>query len=66
MGQFPISAFIIPLCIVSVNGWFTVDAACLLLNGGATIMTMLLVGAVFRDGILIEHPAKREEVPMAA
>ena len=36
------------------------------LNGGATIMTMLLAGAVFRDGILIEHPAKREEVPMAA
>lgn len=36
------------------------------LNGGATIMTLLLAGARFRDGILIEHPAKREEVPMAA
>ena len=36
------------------------------LNGGATIMTLLLAGAVFRDGVLVEHPAKREEVPMAA
>ena len=36
------------------------------LNGGATIMTLLLTGAKFRDGILVEHPAKREEVPMAA
>ena len=36
------------------------------LNGGATIMTLLLAGAVFRDGVLVEHPVKREEVPMAA
>jgi transposase-like protein len=36
------------------------------LNGGATIMTLLLAGARFRDGLLVEHPAKREEVPMAA
>jgi transposase-like protein len=36
------------------------------LNGGATIMTLLLAGARFRDGILVEHPARREEVPMAA
>jgi putative transposase len=38
------------------------------LNGGATIMTLLLAGARFRDGILIEHPARRqpEEAPMAA
>lgn len=38
------------------------------LNGGATIMTLLLAGARFRDGVLIEHPARRqpEEVPMAA
>ncbi|CAN5487727.1 IS256 family transposase [soil metagenome] len=36
------------------------------LNGGATIMTLLLAGAVFRDGVLIEHPARRAEVPMAA
>jgi putative transposase len=37
------------------------------LNGGATIMTLLLAGAVFRDGVLAEHLARREtEVPMAA
>jgi putative transposase len=37
------------------------------LNGGATLMTLLLDGARFRDGILVEHPARREEeVPMAA
>jgi transposase-like protein len=36
------------------------------LNGGATIMTLLLAGAKFRDGVLVEHPAKREEVPVAA
>ena len=36
------------------------------LNGGATIMTLLLAGAVFRDGVLVEHLVKREEVPMAA
>jgi len=36
------------------------------LNGGATLMTLLLSGARFRDGILVEHPARREEVPMAA
>jgi putative transposase len=36
------------------------------LNGGATLMTLLLTGARFRDGILVEHPARREEVPMAA
>jgi transposase-like protein len=36
------------------------------LNGGATIMTLLLAGARFRDGILVEHPARREEVSMAA
>jgi transposase-like protein len=36
------------------------------LNGGATVMTLLLAGARFRDGILIEHPARREGVPMAA
>ena len=36
------------------------------LNGGATIMTLLLAGARFRDGVLIEHTARREEVPMAA
>jgi transposase-like protein len=37
------------------------------LNGGATIMTLLLAGARFRDGVLVEHPARRqEEVPMAA
>jgi transposase-like protein len=36
------------------------------LNGGATIMTLLLAGARFRDGVLIEHPGKREEVPVAA
>jgi putative transposase len=36
------------------------------LNGGATIMTLLLAGARFRDGVLIEHPARREEVTMAA
>jgi hypothetical protein len=35
-------------------------------NGGATIMTLLLAGARFRDGVLVEHPAKREEVSMAA
>jgi transposase-like protein len=36
------------------------------LNGGATVMTLLLTGARFRDGILVEHPARREGVPMAA
>ena len=40
------------------------------LNGGATIMTLLLTGARFRDGILVEHPSRprvdAEEVPMAA
>lgn len=37
------------------------------LNGGATLMTLLLTGARFRDGRLVEHPAKQEqEVPMAA
>lgn len=36
------------------------------LNGGATVMTLLLTGARFRDGILVEHPARREEVAMAA
>ena len=37
------------------------------LNGGATLMTLLLSGARFRDGILVEHPARREtEMPMAA
>jgi len=36
------------------------------LNGGATIITLLLAGAVFRDGVLVEHPAKAEEVPIAA
>jgi putative transposase len=36
------------------------------LNGGATIMTLLLAGARFRDGVLVEHAARREEVPMAA
>ena len=36
------------------------------LNGGATIMTLLLTGARFRDGVLVEHPARRAEVPMAA
>jgi transposase-like protein len=36
------------------------------LNGGATLMTLLLSGARFRDGVLVEHPARREEVPMAA
>jgi transposase-like protein len=36
------------------------------LNGGATIMTLLLAGARFRDGVLVEHPARREEVPVAA
>jgi transposase-like protein len=36
------------------------------LEGGATIMALLAEGARFRDGILVEHPAKREEVPMAA
>lgn len=37
------------------------------LNGGATLMTLLLTGARFRDGVLVEHPARREtEVPMAA
>jgi hypothetical protein len=35
-------------------------------NGGATIMTLLLAGARFRDGVLVEHPLPREEVPMAA
>lgn len=37
------------------------------LNGGATLMTLLLTGAKFQDGILVEHPARRQpEVPMAA
>lgn len=37
------------------------------LNGGATLMTLLLTGARFRDGILVEHPARHAtEVPMAA
>ncbi len=36
------------------------------LNGGATLMTLLLTGARFRDGILVEHPARQAEVPMAA
>ena len=36
------------------------------LDGGATIMTLLLAGARFRDGVLVEHPARRAEVPMAA
>jgi transposase-like protein len=37
------------------------------LNGGATLMTLLLTGARFRDGVLVEHPARRAaEVPMAA
>lgn len=38
------------------------------LDGGATIMTLLLAGARFRDGVLVEHPARHpdEEVPMAA
>ena len=36
------------------------------LNGGATIMTLLLAGARFRDGVLVEHPARLQEVPMAA
>jgi putative transposase len=36
------------------------------LNGGATIMTLLLAGARFRDGVLVEHPARRKEAPMAA
>jgi transposase-like protein len=36
------------------------------LNGGATVMTLLLTGARFRDGILVEHPVRREGVPMAA
>jgi len=30
-------------------------------------MTLLLTGARFRDGVLVEHPARRAaEVPMAA
>ncbi len=36
------------------------------LNGGATLMALLLTGARFRDGILVEHRARGEEVPMAA
>jgi putative transposase len=37
------------------------------LNGGATLMTLLLTGARFQDGILVEHPARRvTEVPIAA
>jgi putative transposase len=39
---------------------------CRTLNGGATIMTLLLAEARFRDEILVEHATKREEVPMAA
>jgi transposase-like protein len=30
------------------------------LNGGATLMTLLLTGARFRDGVLVEHPARKE------
>jgi transposase-like protein len=37
------------------------------LNGGATLMTLLLTGARFEDGVLVEHPILRQpEVPMAA
>jgi transposase-like protein len=37
------------------------------LNGGATLMTLLLTGARFRDGVLVEHAILRQpEVPMAA
>ena len=37
------------------------------LNGGATLMTLLLTGARFEDGVLVEHPTLRPtEVPMAA
>jgi len=37
------------------------------LNGGATLMTLLLNGARFRDGVLVEHPVRHEPgVPMAA
>jgi len=36
------------------------------LNGGATLMTLVLSGARFRDGVLVAHPARREEVPMVA
>ncbi|MBA3798264.1 MAG: hypothetical protein H0X18_03995 [Geodermatophilaceae bacterium] len=36
------------------------------LNGGAALMTLLLTGTRFRDGMLVEHPARRAEVPMAA
>jgi putative transposase len=37
------------------------------LNGGATLMTLLLTGARFRDGVLAVHPARRAtEVPMVA
>ena len=35
------------------------------LNGGATLMSLLLSGARFRDGVLVAHPA-REEVVRAA
>lgn len=36
-------------------------------NGGATLMTLLLAGARFGDGILPEHPARHQQkVPMAA
>jgi transposase-like protein len=38
------------------------------LNGGATVMTLLLTGARFEDGVLVEHPAltRMTEAPMAA
>ena len=37
------------------------------LNASATLITLLLTGATFPDGVLVEYPARREpEVPMAA
>jgi transposase-like protein len=38
------------------------------LEGGVTIMSLLLDGATFRDGVLVEHPARRQGkgAPMAA
>lgn len=38
------------------------------LNGGFTLMTLLLAGPWFRDGTLVEPPAgaRAERVPMAA
>jgi hypothetical protein len=36
------------------------------LGGGETLMTLLLAGARFRDGLLVERPARPERVPMAA